>query len=194
MAQPRFDAIVVFGGEDVRTRVRSRAAARWYHRMLRRGFPAPLIVVTGGAAMAVNDTAASTISEAQAMASYLLAAGVPPAHIILEERARNTLGNVLLTQALLRPLGLRRVALLSDHYHLWRCYALFRLAWGKATEVTLLPTGERASVRRWWHERVAFVFQAAMLKLRTHRAHEMGKIGVRFQLKRIASKLAEIGI
>lgn len=177
MAQPGFDAIVVFGGEDVRTRVRSRAAARWYHRMLRHGLPAPLIVVTGGAAMAVDDIGTSAISEAQAMARYLLAAGVPPAHIILEERARNTLENVLRTQALLRPLGLRRIALLSDHYHLWRCHALFRLAWGKATEVALVPTGERASVRRWWHERAAFVFQAAMLRLHTPREHEVGEIG-----------------
>jgi uncharacterized SAM-binding protein YcdF (DUF218 family) len=75
---------------------------------------APLIVVTGGKMPGDGYT------EAEAARAYLLNAGVPPEAIISENAARDTWESMRGVAALLAPLGVDDVILVSDGFHLFR--------------------------------------------------------------------------
>jgi len=84
------------------------------------------IVVTGG-------PAGATPTEARVMRDLLIAAGTPAAAVIEEDRARDTLENVLFSVEILKARGLGPAILVTDRYHLPRALMLFRLLGHPAT-------------------------------------------------------------
>jgi uncharacterized SAM-binding protein YcdF (DUF218 family) len=86
----------------------------------------------------------SAASEAELMA------GSWNAHcrrVVIDDRARSTLGNVVRTAALVRALSVREVVLVTSGWHGRRAAALLRAALrGSSATVTLAVTDERASL------------------------------------------------
>lgn len=121
------DAIVVLGCALQRDRVTPLLAARLDRamRMLaaeRAAGRAPLLVTSGGTG---SDEA---LSEADAMASYLVDRGVPDAAIVRERHSRNTGENLRNSIALLRERlpAEPRVAVVTSDFHVLRTAALTR--------------------------------------------------------------------
>lgn len=81
--------------------------------LYRQGY-APLLVLTGGVG------AGDVQSEAAVGRDYALDRGVPAAAILIEEQSRTTLQNLQQVRALLEPLGLNRILLVSDPFHMAR--------------------------------------------------------------------------
>lgn len=84
--------------------------------------PDMVIVVSGGRGPQ------ETVTEAEAMRRYLVAAGVPNEQIIKEERAASTLENLQFSDALLRerfPNGYR-AALVTSSFHVFRAERIAR--------------------------------------------------------------------
>ena len=65
-------------------------------------------------------------AEAQAIRDGLLAAGVPHAAVIEEDRARSTYENARNSIAIMRARGLRRAVVVTDAFHLPRALMTFR--------------------------------------------------------------------
>ena len=91
---------------------------------------APLLVLSGGGV---------PVSEAQAMAELVRAAGVPATALLCEAASRNTAENALNSAHLLRELGRTRVVLVSSRTHLLRARWLFRLAGLRVVAFTGVP-------------------------------------------------------
>ena len=116
-ADYREDAVIVLGaglrGEEPGSELRSRLdQAIAYHAEN----PDALIVVSGG----LGDQ--EQISEAEAMARYLIKAGLPEAQIIKEDQSTKTYENFLFSKAILdERLGEEyRIAFISNDFHLFR--------------------------------------------------------------------------
>ena len=117
----RADIIIVLGAglrKDGRpgpalTR-RSRHAVELWHEGI-----APLVLCTGGQSEYVPRT------EAAACREIMLAAGLPDEAVLREERSRSTEENAIYSKRLLDALGLSRVVLVSDSYHMLRAGWLF---------------------------------------------------------------------
>lgn len=115
------DIIIVLGAglkEDGRpgpalTRRSRHAAALWHEGI------APRILCAGG------QSEYYPRSEADACRELLLDAGLPPAAILTEARSRSTEENAIYSKELLDELGLSRVVLVSDSYHILRAGWLF---------------------------------------------------------------------
>ena len=116
------EIIVVLGSglkEDGRpgpalTRRSRQGAALWHTGV------APLIMCTGGQSEYFPRT------EAAACREILLAAGVPAVAILLEVRSRSTEENAIYSKQLLDRLGLSRIVLVSDSFHMLRARWLFQ--------------------------------------------------------------------
>src|SRR5690606_12833417 len=68
-----------------------------------------------------------TVTEAAAMARYAREHGVPDAALLLEEEARDTLGNAYFTRELfLEPNGWRSIRVVTSDFHLSRAAWVFR--------------------------------------------------------------------
>lgn len=65
-------------------------------------------------------------TEAEAMRDLLLADGVPPEVIRLEDRSRNTHENILFARPILEDLGLREVVIVTDRTHAPRARLIAR--------------------------------------------------------------------
>jgi len=117
------DAVIVLGagvhGEQVsRTLARRLDTAIEYWRQN----PDATIVVTGG----LGNQA--TITEAEAMARYLIARGVPEARILLEDLSTSTFENLIFAKAILDehfPDGFRAVLITND-FHIYRAVQMAR--------------------------------------------------------------------
>lgn len=96
------------------------------------------LLVTGGAVTA-------PLTEAAVMRDMLVAAGIAPARIVMEDQARTTLGSVRLCAPILRQYAAERIVICSDDYHLPRCRWLMRLAGFRTA-----PLPARASEIRLW--------------------------------------------
>jgi uncharacterized SAM-binding protein YcdF (DUF218 family) len=116
-----FDAIVVLGaavgpdnvgGPALLRRVRHGAA-------LYGAGMAGTLILTGG-------RRGGGEPEARVMAPHALAAGVPEACLLLEERAADTFDNARYTAELMRRRGLRRALVVTDGFHLRRALFAFR--------------------------------------------------------------------
>jgi uncharacterized SAM-binding protein YcdF (DUF218 family) len=83
-----------------------------------RGGLAPRILVTGGV------TGKSTISEAEAGRSWLLAKGVPAEAVLVEDHSQHTLENLFFVRERMQEQGWRSLLLVSDPLHLARAAAL----------------------------------------------------------------------
>jgi uncharacterized SAM-binding protein YcdF (DUF218 family) len=102
-----------------------RALALWQE-----GY-APLIVVTGGKMPGDGYT------EAEAALAYLTSAGVPPEAILAEYTASDTWESMQRVAAILRPLGIDEVIVVSDGFHIFRSRMMAR-------DVGLQPWGSPA--------------------------------------------------
>lgn len=134
------EAIVVLGtaqyngwpGPVFRARL-DRALTLW-----RDGY-APLIVVTGGKMPGDGYT------EAEAAWNYLVEAGVPPEAIVSENTASDTWESMQGVAALVEPLGVDEVILVSDGFHLFRSRLMARdvglQAWGSPADDSPIRTG-----------------------------------------------------
>lgn len=98
------------------TYLRCARAAWLYHHWK----PLP-IVVSGGPLR----TSGPITLAAPAMARTLEEAGIPSSLIWIEDRSHTTYENALYTAALLRPRGIRRIALVTEGYHLLRSVKCF---------------------------------------------------------------------
>ncbi len=108
-------AIVVLGAAQYNGLPSPDLAARLSHALsLWRQRLAPRIVVTGGG------EAGDRYTEATASANYLLARGVPDSDILREVEGRNTYQSLAATSMFLRRLGVSRVLLVSDPFHMAR--------------------------------------------------------------------------
>jgi uncharacterized SAM-binding protein YcdF (DUF218 family) len=118
------DAAIVLGtglrGEEVSRSLQRRLhAAIGYHHQN----PKAMIVVSGGTG--VNNP----ISEAEAMARYLINAGVPPEIILQEDGSHSTYQNMRLSKAILDehfPDGYRAVIITND-FHIYRALRFTRI-------------------------------------------------------------------
>ncbi|MDD2711776.1 MAG: YdcF family protein [Simplicispira sp.] len=162
-------ALLVLGGEDPLHRPRSRTALHYYLACRARGQAPPCLVLSGagessGGAVATAPGHSVAPTEAAAMADYLVARGVAPAHLLQEPLARNTLANVVLGGALATRHGLQRVLLVSDDFHLWRALRLYERVWGRAP-AAWLASGERGSAYLRLREKAVFALQTGALQL-----------------------------
>ena len=83
----------------------------------------PCIIPSGG------QGADERISEARAMADYLISKGIPAEHIVMEDRSTTTRENLLFSKAIIEKGGGRKkTALVSSNYHVYRCLLLAREA------------------------------------------------------------------
>ena len=94
---------------------RSRQAAELWHDGI-----APFVLCTGGQAEFYPRTEASACRE------ILIDQGLPDGSILMEERSRSTEENAIFSKLILEELGLTRVVLVSDGYHMLRAGWLFR--------------------------------------------------------------------
>lgn len=92
--------------------------------LYRRGL-APVICVTGGHC---PGRYSHTLSEAEGMARWVRAAGVPESALRVDRKARTTRENAQRAAELLLPEGRRRVWLVTQPFHLRRAVFLFRRA------------------------------------------------------------------
>lgn len=109
------DAILVLGHQldddgDLKPRLVARLEAA---RALASQNEKAALVLTGGKLGAPR-------SEADAMANWLIAEGLPAARLHLEDQATDTLENAAYSLPILRKIGARRIALVSSAYHVRR--------------------------------------------------------------------------
>lgn len=111
---PSYEGNVVSTTFSACVQARARHAARLYHRGL-----ASHIIPTGG-------FTGPPPSEAAAMATVLRADGVPQSAIILEEQARDTVGNIRYSRALMQAHGWRTAILVTEPHHIKRAAFIAR--------------------------------------------------------------------
>ena len=128
---PRAEAIVLLGGAmqpllagETRGRLHRGSDRAWEAAQLWHAGCAPWVVVSAGGLIEPPVVA----GESAALAALLRDLGVPATALIVEADSRNTQGNAAFTRALLAPLGLRRVLLVTSAWHLRRAVALFARA------------------------------------------------------------------
>lgn len=109
----------------------------------------PMFLVTGG----VGDFPPS---EADVMAGVLTEHGVEPSRIILEQRAKTTLGSVALCRDMLREYPPSTPVYLCSHrYHLPRASLSFRAAGVEiAGIIAAVDDGRETGLRRWVYQRL----------------------------------------
>lgn len=122
------DAVIVLGAGLIRGRVTPLLAARLngglrvYDRSRELGH-ATIIVTSGGQG---HD---EPVSEAEAMAEYLIDAGTEPTHVFREDSSKNTQQNLEYSRAILNELGaFDRVAVVTNNFHAFRAALLMRSA------------------------------------------------------------------
>lgn len=129
---PPANAIVVLSGPwtapdapigETRQRV-ARGVSLWQAGL------APRIVMSGGGARAANGGP----GDAEYMAEYAIALGVPPAAITLEAASHSTLQNAWLTRRLPGIDPEAKILLVTHRYHLPRAVPSFR--WAGFTDIT----------------------------------------------------------
>ncbi|MEO3946666.1 YdcF family protein [Gorillibacterium sp. CAU 1737] len=85
-------------------------------------YPSTQVVVTGGQGFG------EAITEAEAMKRYLVAGGIDPERILLEERATSTMENFRYSKELLETRGSdeKRVMIVTNDFHMFRAKLLAR--------------------------------------------------------------------
>jgi uncharacterized SAM-binding protein YcdF (DUF218 family) len=96
-------------------------------------------------------------AEAALMRRVALAAGVPEAAVLTEERSRNTLENAAYSREIIRAAGWRRTLVITDGYHLPRALYVFRrLGLPVDGEAAPGPLSGGEMARAWLREAIAF--------------------------------------
>jgi uncharacterized SAM-binding protein YcdF (DUF218 family) len=149
------DAVIVIFGAAVRPGGRPSTTLRWRVEAAATfgmRFTAPLFVPTGAVGRYVP-------SEASVMAKLLVAQGVPPEQILLEETGTNTLSSARAVVRLLRVHGVAApVFAATSVYHSPRCVVLLRMfgVAARAAGPPYVPAGSRWLTRcYWWLREVA---------------------------------------
>lgn len=139
----RADVIVVLGAAFRSDGTVSPALLRRLERglALYRAGAAPRLLLTGGA----PGEDADTRSEADAMAEFARATGVPEVDLVLEPEARNTRQNAAKAAAIMARQGWGRALLVTDSFHMPRARLLFR---ARGVEVISAPAAD-APKRLW---------------------------------------------
>ena len=96
------------------------------------------ILVCGGHLLEEGQPSAASL-----MRQLLLREGIPEDRIWVEERSRSTYENALYASAFLRSKGIRRIALVTEAYHMLRAERSFRK---QGLEVVPAPVGFRGPV------------------------------------------------
>jgi uncharacterized SAM-binding protein YcdF (DUF218 family) len=78
-------------------------------------------ILTGGKAFADDP-----VIEARTLADQLIAWGIAPERLLVEDRARNTRENAIFTERLAREKGLRSLVVVTSAFHMSRSLAAFR--------------------------------------------------------------------
>lgn len=123
----RADFIVVLGSGLTGNRVPPLLASRLergqqvYQALVERHKTSPLLIVSGGKG---SD---ERISEAEAMARYLIEHGVPEDHVIREDQSRTTEENLAFSKAIMTRFRPRyRCIIVTSNYHVFRAAMLAR--------------------------------------------------------------------
>lgn len=182
------DAVIIIFGAGVRPDGQPSTTLRWRVEAaatFARRFTAPLFLPTGGIGRFGP-------SEASVMAKLLIAAGIPPNRILLEETATDTLSSARAVAALLRTHAIEApVYAASSAFHLPRCLLLLRLLGVPARPAAppFVPAGSRWWQRGyWWLREVPAVLYDAALALLQPGKHDaamprysVNQYGVRYQ-------------
>lgn len=132
------DAIVAISGGE--TGSRAAEAIRLYQE----GW-APKLIFSGDA------LDPNSPSNAAAMRSIALSAGVPPAAIVLEEDSADTNQNAAGVAAITKANNYRSIILVTSPYHQRRASVTFRRALGPEVRIINHSTTDQAWRRsRWW--------------------------------------------
>jgi vancomycin permeability regulator SanA len=148
------------------------------------GRPSPAMRRRVAAALAAGDVGAARFlptggvgrhppAEAEVMRRLLIAAGVPPEHIAVEDTGTDTLSSLLACARILRAAGAERIRVATDGFHAPRCRAVL-WAVGLHASAASAP-GARAAygTARWLravvHESLALPWDVVLARLRRGR-------------------------
>jgi len=135
------ELIVVLGGGVTRDGGPGAATIARAHRaaLTARSSPDAPIILSGGREAALGDGP----SEAEMMRDELLAAGIAPERLLIEDESRTTVGNaVLVATRYLRGLEPRSIHLISSPFHLQRATEIFRHILGFAWQIQAVSADE----------------------------------------------------
>jgi uncharacterized SAM-binding protein YcdF (DUF218 family) len=137
------DAIVVLGGgvhPDGTLPPVARARVERGVELFEYGV-APRLILSGRCGLSSPEPA---VTEAQAMADYAAGFGVPRAALLLEDDAKDTLGNAYFTrERFLEPNGWTSIRVVTSDFHLSRAAWVFRKILGPGYDVSFVsaPSG-----------------------------------------------------
>lgn len=131
------DAIIAISGGD--TTARADEAIRLY----KAGW-SQLLIFSGAA---LDKTGPSNAS---AMRTHAIAAGVPENSIVIEETSATTAENASNTAVLARQLQLRRVILVTSAYHQRRASIEFKQAFDDGVTIVNHPVANDNQWSSWW--------------------------------------------
>jgi uncharacterized SAM-binding protein YcdF (DUF218 family) len=141
------DAIVVLGG-GIETdgslppvaRARVERAVELFHAGI-----APRVILSGRCGLTDPDP---VVTEAAAMAEYARRHGVPEAALLLEEEARDTVGNAYFVREMyLAPNGWTSIRVVTSDFHLSRAAWVFRKILGSRYDFSFVSSASGLSPR-----------------------------------------------
>ncbi len=130
MSDKKFDAIIVLGAGITRKGNLTRVAKSRMDRavQLYTDRAAPKIIVTGN-------------NEASVMRHYAIRKGVKAADVLVESKARDTIGNAFFTlKKFLLTNSWRRIIVVTSIFHVARAKLVFRKVLGKSYQIRLVPS------------------------------------------------------
>lgn len=138
------DVIVVYSGEDSRT--------QWGIKLYQDGV-APYILFSGAA------LDKSGPSNAAAMRTEAIIAGVPKNAILVEELSNDTYENSVNSKKILNSINAHRIVLVTSPYHQRRAYETLRQVYGdESVGILNSPSGYSDwSAQNWWEKRSSAV-------------------------------------
>lgn len=103
----------------------------------------PILIASGGRG---SD---ESVSEAEAIAGYMLERGIPKEHIILEDQSATTMENLTYSKKIIesREGGSckgKRIALVSNNYHIYRC-----LSYANSIKMKCVGIGAKVALYFW---------------------------------------------
>jgi uncharacterized SAM-binding protein YcdF (DUF218 family) len=136
----RADAIVVLGrGVNADGSLPLTARARVERAVaLYRGGIAPRLIASGRNSLMAEQP--PPVTEAAAMARLARELGVPPEAILIEDQARDTIGNAYFTaRGFLEPNGWDAIRVVTSDYHVPRTSWIFQKVLGSGVDVSFSP-------------------------------------------------------
>lgn len=138
------DVILVLGAAEYRGKPSPVLRARLDHALaLYRRAIAPRIMTTGGAGGDPDYT------EGGVGRSYLVAKGVPPEAIVVENEGESTVYSIAAAAEIMQRMGLHSVVVVSDGYHIFRVKRMLQ-ARGLQVYGSPRPESRRDGVRERW--------------------------------------------